>query len=253
MYRPESKFLKAALAAAACVCAVVSQASAAIIDLTPQGGNGTVSSAVSLASLLADPTGSVTVGDKVFTGFGYSGTNDMPAAANVNVLGLKDADGNWGLRFQGAFQDQPGDGASDAHISFMVEVPAAQAAQGWRITDAHLAINGAATGGDDSYFIVDETLSNGQALEAYVTTLGPGNVLQSQLTDEVIFAPVTKLNVVKDILAEAASGNFLPARGTVIDQSFSQELIPEPTSITLLGLSGLAMVGVARRRGVATA
>jgi hypothetical protein len=247
MYRPASRISTAALGLAMAACLVVSQASAALIDLTPAGGNGTVSAtAVSLASLLADPTGSVTVGDKVFTGFGYSGTNNMPTAANINVLGLKDALGNWGLRFQGGFQDAPGGGSSDAHISFAVEVAAAQAALGWRISDAHLAINGAATGGDESYFIVDESLSNGQTLEAYTTTLGPGNTPVNKFTDSKIFAPVLKLNVVKDILAEAASGNFLPARGTVIDQSFSQ--IPEPASIGLLGTAVFALVGFARRR-----
>jgi len=249
MYRPASRFWTGALALAGCICLAASQASAALIDLTPAGGNGTVSAAsVSLASLLADPTGSVTVGDKVFTGFGYSGANDMPTAANVNVLGLKDSAGNWGLRFQGGFQDVPGGGASDAHISFMVEVAQVQQGQGWRITDAHLAIAGGATGGDESYFIVDESLSNGQALETYVTTLGPGTTQTSKLSDAKVFPGVTKLNVIKDILAQAAAGNLLPARGTVIDQSFSQTRIPEPATVGLFGMATLAMIGFSRRR-----
>ena len=105
-----------------------------------------MSSPVSLATLLADATGGVTVGDKVFTGFGYSATGDMPAAANINVLGLKDVDGNWGLRFQGAFLDLPGGPSSDAHISFMVEVDFLNAQRGIRITDAHLALLGVGAG-----------------------------------------------------------------------------------------------------------
>jgi hypothetical protein len=172
----------------------------------------------------------------------------MPTAANVNVLGLKDTSGNWGLRFQGGFQDIPGGGASDAHISFMVEVAQVQQGQGWRITDAHLAIAGGATGGDESYFIVDESLSNGQALETYVTTLGPGTTQTSKLTDAKVFPGVTKLNVIKDILAQAANGNLLPARGTVIDQSFSQTRIPEPATVGLFGMATLAMIGFSRRR-----
>lgn len=248
MFRPDSRLFKAALGLAACACLAVAQATAATIDLTPAGGNGTVSAPVSLATLLADPTGSVTVGDKVFTGFGYSGTNDMPSAANVNVLGLKDSLGNWGLRFQGGFQDLPGNGGSDAHISFMVEVAAAQAAQGWRITDAHLAIAGAATGGPNSYFIVDESLNSGATsigtLEAAVSTLGQGI---TKLSDAIIFSPVVKLNVVKDILAQSAAGNSLPSRGTVIDQSFSQQ-VPEPATVALFGMTSLALVSVSRRR-----
>lgn len=247
MLRPESRFMKAALGLTACACLAASQAKAALIDLTPAGGNGSVSSAVSLATLLADPTGSVTVGDKVFTAFGYSGVGDMPLASAVNVLGLKDGSGNWGLRFQGAFQDLPGGASSDAHISFTVAVAAPQAAQNFRISDAHLALNGAGTGGDESYFIVDETLSNGQMLEAYVTTLGAGTTQQSKLTDAKTFAGVTKLSVVKDLLANAAAGNILPARGTVIDQSFSQ-VVPEPASLGLFGMSCLGLAAVARRR-----
>jgi hypothetical protein len=110
-----------------------------------------------------------------------------------------------------------------------------------------LAIGGANTGGPNSAFIVDETLSNGQLLEAYVTTIGGPQ--QNKLTDDKVFTGVTKLNVTKDILAIAAAGNPLPARATVIDQSFSQTQIPEPATVALFGLSSLALVGVARRRG----
>jgi hypothetical protein len=234
----------------AVACLATSPASAAFVNLTPAGGNGSASagSAV-LADLLNDPTGGVIVGDKVFTNFSYLHAGDMPAENQVNVQGIKDASGNWGVRFQGAFLDNPGGvPASDAHIGFTVSVDFLNAQRGVRITDAHLGLNGASTGGDESYFIVDETLSNGVQLETYVTTLGPGNTQQSKLTDGKDFAGVASLNVIKDILASAAEGNFLPARGTVIDQSFSQS-VPEPAAMAMLGLSGMALVGVARRRG----
>jgi hypothetical protein len=224
----------------------INTASAALIDLTPAAGFTNSGTSVSLADLISGQAMGIKVGDKEFTGFSYSPIGDMPAASNVEVLGLRDAAGNWGVSFHGAFLDLPGGAFSDALLRFMVEVSAAEAAQGWRITDAHLAIGGSGTGGPNSAFIVDETLSNGQMLEAYVTTIG--GPLQAKLTDSKIFAGVTKLNVTKDILAIAAAGNPLPSRATVIDQSFSQTLIPEPASVALLGLSGLALVGVARRR-----
>jgi hypothetical protein len=250
MYRPDSRLFKAVVGLAACVCVAVAPASAALIDLTPVGGNGTVSGPVSLATLLADPTGGVTVGDKVFTGFGYSGTNDMPVAANVNVLGLKDAAGNWGLRFQAAFLDLPGGASSDAHISFMVEVNFLNAQQGIRITDAHLALLGV-NGGDESFFGVDESfLGRAESLSAHFSTLGAATVANPDVQNNdftLITPPTVKLNVVKDILAIASGNSTVPVRGTVIDQSFSQN-VPEPATFALFGMTSLALVSVSRRR-----
>jgi hypothetical protein len=248
MIRPDSRFLKMAVALAVGACMLATQASAALIDLTPQNGAANSAGSVSLADLISGQAMGVQVGDKEFTGFSYSATGDMPASANINVLGFQDVDGNWGISFHGSFLDLPGGASSDALIRFMVEVSDAAQAQGWRITDAHLAIAGAGVAGDESLFLVDETLSNGQLLEAYVTTLGPGPQV-NKLTDSKVFAPVTKLNVTKDILAIAAAGTFLPSRATVIDQSFSQEqIVPEPATAALLGLSSLAFVSVSRRR-----
>jgi hypothetical protein len=249
MYRPDSKFTKATLGLAACFCVALSSASAALIDLTPTGGASNSVGSVSLADLINGVSMGIAVGDKEFTGFSYSDIGDMPSAADVEVLGFQDAAGNWGISFHGAFLDLPGGAFSDALIRFMVNVRAAEAAQGWRIDDAHLFIGGANTGGDESAFIVDESFAeNSELLEAFVTTIGPGPQ-QNQLSDSADFAPVVKLNVTKDILAIAAAGNALPARATVVDQSFSQTQIPEPTTVALLGLSGLALVGVTRRRG----
>ncbi len=248
MIRPDSRLLKAAIALAICACVFAVPATAALIDLTPQGGATNSDGSVTLASLISGQSEGVQVGDKEFTGFSYSATGDMPQSANINVLGFQDVDGNWGISFHGSFLDLPGaPTSSDALIRFMVEVSDAAQAQGWRITDAHLNIAGVGVGGDESLFLVDETLSNGQLLEAYVTTLGPGPQV-NKLSDSKVFAPVTKLNVTKDILAIAGAGSFLPSRATVIDQSFSQEIIPEPTSMALIGLSSLAFVGASRRR-----
>ncbi len=249
MYRPDTRLFQAVLGLAACACFAASQASAALIDLTPAAGQTNSNATVSLADLISGQAMGLKVGDKEFTGFSYSPIGDMPTAANVMVLGFRDLNGNWGVSFHGAFLDLPGGSFSDALIRFMVNVAAAEAELGWRIDDAHLFIGGANTGGDESAFIVDESFAeNSELLEAFVTTIGPGPQ-QNQLSDSADFAPVVKLNVTKDILAIAAAGNALPARATVIDQSFSQVLIPEPASVALLGLSSLAMVGLARRRG----
>ena len=229
------------------VCLVVSTASAALIDLTPVGNAVNSVGSVSMAALQSDPTAGIIVGDKVFTGFSYSRIGDMPVANDVLVLGFKDPDGNWGVSFHGTFVDLPGGSFSDALIRFQVEVDAEAAEAGWLISDAHLFIGGVGAG-DESFLTVDETfLGKNETLNAYYSTIGPG--VNSQLSDSTIFTtPVTKLNVTKDIFASAAAGGFLPARATVIDQSFSQTLIPEPATLALAGMSGLAMVAVRRRR-----
>jgi hypothetical protein len=229
------------------VCLTASSVSAAFIDLTPVGNAVNSVGSVSLAALQSDPTGGIIVGDKVFTGFSYSRIGDMPLPADVNVLGFKDLDGNWGVSFHGTFADLPGGSFSDAVIRFAVEVSAQAQQEGWKISDAHLFLGGPGMG-DESFFSVDESfLGKNETLNAYMSTIGPGT--NSQLTDGTIFTtPVTKLLVTKDIFAIAANGGFQPARATIIDQSFSQTLIPEPATLGLAGLSGLAMVAIRRRR-----
>lgn len=247
MLRPATRAVSAALAMAMAVCLTASTVQAALIDLTPIGNAVNSVGSVSLADLQNDPAGGIIVGDKVFTGFSYSRIGDMPTPSDVLVLGFKDPDGNWGVSFHGTFVDLPGGAFSDALIRFTVEVDAEAAEAGWQISDAHLFVGGAGVG-DESFFTVDETfLGKNETLNAYISTIGPGT--NSQLSDSTIFTtPVTKLNVTKDIFASAAAGGFLPARATVIDQSFSQTLVPEPMTLALAGMGALAMVAISRRR-----
>jgi hypothetical protein len=232
------------------ICATLSSATAALIDLTPAGGSSGSSGTVTLASLIAaNPNEGIVVGDKVFTGFSYSNGGDMPSAAGVNVQGFKDLDGNWGLTFQGAFLDLPGNGFSDAHISFYVEVSPEGQEAGWQISDAHLFLDGPGLGAN-SFFSVDESFSQqypANSMNAYASTMGP--TLETVLSDSTIFpTPTTKLFVTKDILAVAGQGATQPARGTVIRQTFSQTQVPEPVTMALAGMGGLAVVAIGRRR-----
>jgi hypothetical protein len=221
-----------------------SPSQAALIDLTPATGTNSANS-VNLADLVTGAVMGITVGDKIFTGFSYSEIGDMPAVDDVLVLGFKDLDGNWGLSFHGPFHDLPGNGASDAFIRFMVEVAAAQAKLGIRISDAHLFLGGAGVG-ENSFFGVDETfLGVNESMSVFKSSIGGQT---QQLHDQVFFDPVhQKLVVTKDILAIAADNATQPARATVIDQSFSQT-IPEPAAILLAAIAAAAGLGVTRRR-----
>jgi hypothetical protein len=244
-YRP---FIAALLCSA--MLLAVAPVRAALIDLTPTNGSNS-SSSVSLADLISGTVTGVTVGDKVFTGFGYATMSaDMPKAVNVSVQGFKDSSGNWGVTFQGAFMDLPGgDASSDAKISFDVNIDATGLANGLRISDAHLFLDGANAGGPNSLFAVDESFALSglnNMLEAGVSTFGAGS---TQLSDSTVFnPPVKSLHVTKDILAISDAASTGPARGTVISQSFSQTItVPEPAA-AMLSLLGMVGFGFKRSR-----
>ena len=198
---------------------------------------------VQLSTLLV-PSATMVVGDKTFSEFGYSFTGDMPPATMVNVVGILDDEGNYGIRFQGGFMDFSSTiGGSDALIDYMVE-----AGDGFLISDAHLAGNPNVLGNNGGSMSVTETFlplgANGEyTLEIYDDEFSN----TAQLTDVTFFIPpVKKMSVQKDIL-----GFTVPGGGTatmsMVDQTFSQIPIPEPaTSLLLIG-SALAL-GYRRRR-----
>lgn len=239
MYKKPLSQLTLACIVAVTVCAATVQAG--FIALDPNNSN----ESVTLAQLTSGELMGVTVGDKTFSEFFYSTLpgDDMPAPEDINVFGFQDADDNFGLSFHGAFLDLPGGGPSDALLRFTVEVSEEAAARGYRISDAHLFAGGLGLG-EDSFFSIDESFQENDAtLSAYGTTLGGPK--ETKLSDWVYFDELyTKLHVTKDILA-IAGDTRVPARTTVIDQSFSQEIIPEPAT---LGLALIATFGIISTR-----
>ena len=112
---------------------------------------------VPLSTLI--PGGTKTCGDKLFSDFSYSSTNNMPAASGVNVDCVTVA-GNLCLEFSGGFVDLPGGDASDALIKYTVTVTA----PGVFIHDAEIQGNPAVINGTGSMSITDTFLPEDESV-----------------------------------------------------------------------------------------
>lgn len=202
---------------------------------------------ISLSELLG-PQSSLLVGDKLFDDFTYTRTGDMPPASAVNVIPIQDDAENYGIRLQGGFVDTPGGGASDALISFRVTVTDPR----YQIVDAHLEANLEVLGTTEAagFIGITETFfpDSEQVMDVFASRLSNGQQ-DAKLKDWIDFEePHTVLRVQKDILALAISGDVNFPQASFIDQTFSQEVVPEPGSVALLVLGALG-VGLGWRRG----
>jgi hypothetical protein len=195
-----------------------------------------------LSSLLVPET-TLVVGDKTFSNFGYLFGGDMPPPTSVNVTGIIDNDGNYGIRFQGAFMDLPSTlGGSDALITYDVE-----AGENFLISDAHVQGNPNVLGPIGSMSVTETFLPLGAGGEYTMEIYDDENSNSAQLVDVTFFTPPTKkLNVQKDILGLALPGGG-SATMSMVDQTFSQIQIPEPATPMLLFGTALA-IGSRRRR-----
>ena len=231
--------ITASSAAIALIALSTGQAFAAFINLTPAGPGPNTDGSVVLADLISGQVEGITVGDKNFDNFSYAFTVDMPIPANVNVIGIIDGDGNYGLRFQGGFKDlfDPGNESSDSLIGFDVSVANART---HLISDVHLFGNPSlsATGSLNAFAEVVETIS-GAFGNAQLRIQNDLNGLINAAWIDPLPSPVSKLHVVKDIQLFSTEG----VRATIsfVDQTFSQVVIPEPSSMALLGIAVAAM------------
>jgi len=198
-----------------------------------------------LSTLLGDG-GSIQVGDKLFNGFTYSSTGDMPDPSTINVLAYVDPAGDYGLKFQGAFLDFLGGSGSDALLGFHVTV----LDPNFAITGATLTGNPSVLGGNGIVSVTETFLPSNSLASMSIYSIAPGT---NKLTDSVTFAQgYQSLYVQKDILAFAAGSNGGVPTLSFITQTFQQSpaiSIPEPTSAVLLGigLAGLAWLRKKRR------
>ena len=196
----------------------------------------TVSSSLAATVPLSDLLngGEFVSGNKTFTKFTYTTKpdSDMPSAEGVTVSDIPD-----GIRFQGAFIDQPGGDASDVLITFEVSVPEGEPA----IYQATMAANPAVFAGPGLASVTETFVPTIDDAKLVVYDFGGGD---DKLVDSMSFAPASTLPVQKDLILHAM-GDTGAVTMSFIDQMFIQ--VPEPSSVVLL-MGGLLGFGVLRRR-----
>jgi PEP-CTERM motif len=194
--------------------------------------------------------GSCTVNDQTYSGFGYTGTSNPPGfaipAGGVGVVPIT-TPGNPGLQFSAGWLASNSTGILDQDSLFQFNVNSATP-----ITDLTLSIGGASFIGTGEV-IVAETACLGALLPTctggqLVTLTVFDDAAGSQLTDTVSFAGVNEVSVSKDLTV--AAGTNGEATVSVLTDQFSEgtSSVPEPGTLSMLGLGGIALFGFARRK-----
>jgi len=181
------------------------------------------------------PAGSFTVvgpEPDTFSNFTYSTSpvNSAPIASDITVSQFS-AGPEAGLKFSGSFFAAAGT-TVDYAITYVVTAP-----QGYLITNSTLSggfstFGGTGTGSVSEYLL---NAANGSTVGTMeISSPSPPGVT----SDPINFAGVNSIEVQKDIVLNGGSEG---ASISIINQGFSSAVIPEPTSMALLGigLSGL--------------
>jgi hypothetical protein len=193
---------------------------------------------------------SCTINDQTYSNFGYVGTSNPPgfaiAAGAVGVTPIT-TPGNPGLQFSAGWLASTNSGIQEQDSLFEFTVNSQTP-----ITDLTLSIGGASTIGTGEV-IVAETACLGAMLPACtggtIITLTVFDDQQgSQLVDTATFAGVNEISVEKDLTV--AAGTNGEATVSVLTDQFSEgtQTVPEPGTLGMLGLGGVALFGFARRK-----
>ena len=189
-----------------------------------------------------------TVGSETYSNFGYTGTSNPPGfaipAGSVGVVPLSSPSG---LQFSAGWLASTATGIMEQDSLFQFTVTS-----NTPMTSLTLAIGGASFIGTGEV-IVAETACLGAMLPActggQIITLSVfDDSSGQQLVDSANFAGVNEISVSKDLTV--AAGTNGEATVSVLSDQFGQgqATVPEPGTLSMLGLGGLGLLGFARRK-----
>jgi hypothetical protein len=173
-----------------------------------------------------------------FSLFGFnptaSGGAAVPTAASVGVTPI-DQLGNEGFTFNPGFNVSAGQ-SQDVAISFLVT-----AAPGTLIDDLSIGFNGSVTGNGTTVFSEKYCTGGFNTNCTIFTVFNPGS-----LDQHINITPTTQLWITKDFGATSNTGSASVSQ--VTNQYSNTSAVPEPASLSLMGLGLLGLGLIGRRR-----
>ena len=195
---------------------------------------------------------SCTVTDQTYSAFNYTSESTpggyAPPADGVTVTPITPPQ-NPGFQFTAGWYASTSSGISSMDSTFEWTTTSVSP-----ITDLSLSIAGVGFTGTGS-INVDETACLGAVLPTcsggtIVTLNVYDNSTGSKLFDEVNFAGVNEVSVEKDLLVTAGTNGS--AEISVLTDQFSEgsSTVPEPGTLSMMGMGVVALAGFARRKNL---
>lgn len=194
---------------------------------------------------------SCTIGDTTWSSFTYSSSSNPPGfappAGSVNVT--PQTTGNPGLQFQAGWLASNSTGILEEDSAFGFTINS-----NTPLTDLTLAIAGASFIGTGEVIVSENAClggvfnsgvcSSGNTISLSVFTDAAG----TQLSDTANFAGVNEIGVEKDLTVAAGTNGEASVSLLYNNVSEGSSSVPEPGTLSMLGLGGVALVGFARRK-----